>query len=60
MGWLVYMFATNDAYAANTPGSLIAVVGVFVAGLVIYYLSLFLNKRRGIDLSLSFRELPPA
>jgi len=60
MGWLVYMFATNSAYAANTPGSLIAIVGVFVAGLVIYYVSLFLNKRRGIDLSLSFRELPPA
>jgi APA family basic amino acid/polyamine antiporter len=59
LGWLVYMFATNAAYGANTTMSLIAVVGVFVAGFVIYYASVLYNKRRGIDVSLAFRELPP-
>ena len=59
MGWFTYMFATVSTYGANSPMSLATVIGVFVAGFVIYYLSLFLNKRKGIDITLAFSELPP-
>ncbi|HEV2226169.1 MAG TPA: amino acid permease [Nitrososphaerales archaeon] len=35
------------------------VIGLFVACLLIYYASRALRKRQGIDLGLSYRELPP-
>ena len=34
-------------------------VGVFVLGVVIYYLAKWYNNRQGIDISLIFREVPP-
>jgi amino acid transporter len=60
MGWFTYMFAVNPAYGANSTNSLLAIFGVFIAGFVIYYASLFYNKNRGIDITLAFHELPPA
>jgi len=60
MGWFTYMFATNPAYGANGTMSVLGIVGVFLAGFVIYYASLFYHKQRGIDISLAFSELPPA
>ncbi len=60
MGWFTYMFAVNPLYGANSTNSVLAIFGVFISGFVIYYASLFYNKRRGIDITLAFSELPPA
>jgi amino acid transporter len=56
---LSYLYLTVDAFGANAPVSLETVVGFWIAGLVIYYTSYVINKRRGVDLRLAFKELPP-
>ena len=34
-------------------------VGVFLSGAVVYLITATIQKRRGIDISLAYRELPP-
>jgi APA family basic amino acid/polyamine antiporter len=60
----VYLFflvplLTNDALGANTTSGIITLVGIALAPFVIYPISYFLNRARGIDLGLAFRSLPP-
>jgi basic amino acid/polyamine antiporter, APA family len=50
---------TNSALGANNRDGLIAVAVIFLVGYPIYFVSRWVNRRRGIDLSLAFRELPP-
>jgi amino acid transporter len=57
--FLVYEFL---AYASVWGGTTLAyyyVVGAGVAGVVIYGLSKWYHAKRGIDISLSFKEIPP-
>jgi hypothetical protein len=35
------------------------VIGVYLAGVVWYLVARALNKRRGVDLDLLYREIPP-
>lgn len=58
----VFMFVaalTQDAIGANTTKALVAQVIVLVLALLIYPLSSVVNKRRGVNLQLLGRELPP-
>ena len=50
---------TNSALGANKREGLIALVVIAVAGFPVYFLSRWLNRRRGVDLGLAFRQLPP-
>lgn len=50
---------TNKALGANNHVGLIAVVVILVAGYPLYFLSRWMNRRRGVDLGLAFRQLPP-
>ncbi|HEX4687458.1 MAG TPA: APC family permease [Nocardioides sp.] len=63
LGGLMIMFIFNDTvnatFAATRGLSLKFMVGVIVVGVVWYAVSWALNKRRGVDLSLSYREIPP-
>ncbi len=45
--------------APLNPLYLVGLGGVFVLGLVVYSISSAWNKRRGVDLSLRFKEIPP-
>ena len=49
----------NATFAATRGLSLKFMIGVVVVGAVWYALAWALNKRRGVDLSLAFREIPP-
>ncbi|HUY08859.1 MAG TPA: APC family permease [Candidatus Dormibacteraeota bacterium] len=61
---IIYIFffvslATQSALGANATVGIIATVVIAAIGIVIFPISYALNRRRGVDLSLAFRELPP-
>ncbi|ABP95660.1 MULTISPECIES: APC family permease [Metallosphaera] len=63
--FLTYEAATNPLFGFTTStGSvnlttLIFVVGVLVVGFLVYLVSNYRNKKKGIDISLVFKEIPP-
>jgi amino acid transporter len=63
LGGLMIMFIFDDTvnatFAATRGLSLKFMIGVIVVGAVWYAASWALNKRRGVDLSLAYREIPP-
>jgi basic amino acid/polyamine antiporter, APA family len=54
-----YPLATNNALGANTTTGWVATGIIAGLGILIYPISYGINKARGIDLRLAFRELPP-
>jgi amino acid transporter len=63
LGGLMIMFITNDTvnatFAVTRGISIKFMVGVIVTGIIWYAASWTVNKRRGIDLALAYREIPP-
>jgi basic amino acid/polyamine antiporter, APA family len=58
-GCYFYLFMTNGALGANKPVGIWAIVIIMVSGGLIFGASYVINKRRGLDLLLGQRELPP-
>lgn len=54
MGWAFI----NDPMSGLTPPMIVFNIVVFLSGLVIYYIAKWIQSRRGVDVSLSFKELP--
>ena len=50
---------TNNTLGANATPGIIAMVVVVVLPFLIYAISYLVNRRRGVDLGIAFRELPP-
>jgi amino acid permease len=50
---------TADALGANSSAGIRATVIIAVVSILVYPLSKVLNRRRGVDLGLAFKELPP-
>lgn len=60
----VYLFffislATQDALGANASTGIRATIIITAIAIVLYPISNLVNRRRGVDLGLAFRELPP-
>lgn len=51
--------ATQSALGANAPLGIHATIIIALTGVAVYPVSLIINRRRGVDLSLAFKELPP-
>jgi amino acid transporter len=51
--------ASTKALGATTTDGVIALVLFVVLGVIAYPIAYLLNKRRGVDISLASRELPP-
>jgi len=49
----------NATFAATRGLSLKFMIGVVVVGVVWYAVTWVISKRRGLDLSLAYREIPP-
>jgi basic amino acid/polyamine antiporter, APA family len=49
----------SGASLSANPGKLLLGLGVLAAGFAIYFVSAAVRRRQGIDLSLTYRELPP-
>lgn len=60
-GVLLYYSATNTGISGGYDfGSVATLVGIFVAGLAAYVISrTYLKNRKGVDIDLAMRELPP-
>ncbi len=63
---LLYGFFTQPGFLIYVPGNTTnTIIGVFVAvslfitGFVVFYVSKFARKSRGIDLELALKEIPP-
>ena len=54
-----YPLATNDTLGANSHTGWVATAIIAGLGIVIYPISYLINKMRGVDLGLAFRQLPP-
>lgn len=52
-------FATSNALGANTTTGWVFILAILGISAVAYPIALVINRRRGIDISLSGRELPP-
>jgi len=63
LGAFAYEFlfnsVVNATFAVTRQLSLIFMISVPIIGIVWYAAAYFLNKSRGIDLALAYRELPP-
>ena len=63
LGGLMLMFifnkTVNTTFAVTRAISIRFMVGVVVVGIIWYFAAKVVNKRRGYDLSLSYREIPP-
>lgn len=59
--YLLFMIPllVNDDLGANATPGVVAMVVIAVLPFLIYGASYFWNRRRGVDLGLAFRELPP-
>jgi amino acid transporter len=57
IGW---QFWTNDKYGLNTTGAKITTFALPAAALVIYAISRYVRLSRNQDISLAFKEIPPA
>ena len=56
---LIWYLITNNALGANSSQGLWALPIMLAVPLVIYIIARIVNQRSGIDLSVSFQELPP-
>lgn len=55
----IFNHSINSTFAVTRALSLYFMIGVIVAGAIWYAAAHVLNRRRGIDLGLAFREIPP-
>lgn len=58
-GLVLYLLLTNNALGANAPIGLKATYVIGALAIVIWPISYFVNKARGVDLRLAFATLPP-
>jgi APA family basic amino acid/polyamine antiporter len=54
-----YPLATNDTLGANTTTGWVATAIIAGIGILLYPISYLVNRARGVDLSLAFKQLPP-
>ncbi|HKM51161.1 MAG TPA: APC family permease [Candidatus Bathyarchaeia archaeon] len=61
--WSASSYATNTSFLAAfgiTDTMIVFGASFWVVGIVIFFVSRAYNKRRGIDLSIAFKQIPPA
>lgn len=58
-GFISYQFLSNPGFTGINNVTAIYVIGTLVAGALIYLGSSYYHKRRGMDISLNYKELPP-
>jgi hypothetical protein len=58
-GYLGYNSTTNSAVGPFALGAQLFIVALIIGSLVIYAISFYYNRARGLDLRLMFVQLPP-
>jgi amino acid transporter len=55
----LYFSVTTPSIGPSTPQADSILVGIFVAGIVVYLINYFYQKRKGFDLNMAYAEIPP-
>jgi basic amino acid/polyamine antiporter, APA family len=59
LGVMAWAFLTDPSAGLNGKPGLIAMnVGIWLSGFVLYFVAMFIQRRRGVDISKRFREIP--
>lgn len=58
-GFVAYQFLSNPGFTGLNNVTYVYVISTLVAGAIIYQLSRWYHKKRGMDISLNYKELPP-
>ncbi len=56
---MLYYYMTASALGANSPVSLAAIAVVWLVGFPLFYIAKAYRKRKGIDISMAFKQIPP-
>jgi hypothetical protein len=56
---LIGVFKFPAFSGPNGNRAIIFVIGIYVSGAIIYLISTQIQRRRGVDLSLIYKEIPP-
>jgi len=59
IGLMSYYFGFYPVFGANTPLSMIAVVATIVVSALYYLIYRAVQKSKGVDVDLAFKEIPP-
>jgi amino acid transporter len=59
LGIISYMYVIDPIYGASNTPSLMAIAGIFLLGLVVYYVAKYYRARQGILLEDLYNYLPP-
>jgi len=57
--YMGYIAWSNPLITAQTASGVEIAVGILIACFAVYYLSLAVHKRSGLDINMAFKELPP-
>ena len=54
-----YAYATNSLLFVNAPFPLELTPGMFTSGVLLFIVAWIYRKRKGLDLMLAYKEIPP-
>jgi basic amino acid/polyamine antiporter, APA family len=57
--WALISDVNSGASISGNPVRFFVVVGIFLIGLPLYYLNRAIQRRRGVDIDLAYKEIPP-
>jgi amino acid transporter len=58
LGWLLYLWLSDDVYGINDPLSLVYMGALYAGALLIYIISRVVRGRQGVDLTKIHAEIP--
>jgi APA family basic amino acid/polyamine antiporter len=58
-GYLGYLSLINPLITVPTTAGVGVAVGIAIACFLVYYFSVWYHKRKGLDIELAFKEIPP-
>ena len=58
-GFVAYQFLANPGFTGLNDVTYVYSIGTLIAGAIIYQASRWYHKKRGMDISLNYKELPP-
>lgn len=59
MAIVAYLYLSNPSYGGGSLVSIGLIGAVFVAGIIYYFTIRAYKKRKGVDIDLAFKEIPP-
>jgi len=57
--WALIADVNSGASLEGNPGRFFVVIGIFLVGLPLYYVIRSVQRRRGVDIELAYKEIPP-